>query len=363
MRKQNLLFFGFLVILVVTTGIYFALKKPSVKPLLERELNIFNWEDYLSEEVIKDFEEKFGVKVNLDIFEDSALIFFQLQSQPDKYDLIIVEDDYFQLMKNLKLLSPLDHQKIPNLKNLKKEARENSFDYGNQYCVPYVVGFTGIVINEKYVKDFDGTRKIFWDEKYKGKISMPNNSVEILINAFLDLGYNLKEPKIEQLKEAKEHALKQKDLVLGYDDPLKQRELLVSEQAWVGYIYTTEIQDVIKRNPNLKFFPLKEGVLLWADSWCIPKDAPHKNLAQAFLNYLLEPEVSARNSQDINVLMLTQGMEEFLDREFLAQTKGLDFPEDKEIFQKSGYITGELLKEEAQIIINQLWAELETKED
>lgn len=367
-QEKKLFLIGFLILLVLLGGGYLLLRfftkePPKKEEVLEKELNIFNWEAYLSEEVIKDFEERFGVKVNLDTYEDSGLAFSVVQSKPDKYDLFVIEDDYLQLMKNLKLLSLIDHQKIPNLKNLKKEARETSFDFGNVYCVPYVAGYTGIVINTKYVKDYDGSDSILWDDKYKGKIILPNSSIGLLMNAFFFLGFDPNNPTIEQIKEAAELAIKQKDLVLGYYDPIKQRELLIDEKAWVALIYTTEVPNIIAKNPNLKFFAPKEGVLLWMDSWCIPKDAPHKNLAHAFLNYLLEPEVSAKNSQDIQALMANQEMEMFLEPEFLTNTKGLDFPESQEIFNKSGYGAPILLEEEAQTLANQLWLELGMGQD
>jgi spermidine/putrescine transport system substrate-binding protein len=368
---------GFLVFLIlISGGIYlFVNFKPKLigkikispekeKVLnLEKELNIFNWENYLSEEVIKEFEQKFGVKVNLETFSDSEFMLSKVQSQPDKYDLVMVDHDYVLLMKNLKLLHPLDHQKIPNLKYLKKEVRENPYDPGNTFCIPYVHGYTGIAINKKYVSDFDGTRKILWDPKYKGKISMPNNAEEILVSALFYVGAKDPEnPTSEELERAINLALKQKDLVLGYDDPIKQRELLINEKAWVAYIYSTEIGEVKEKNPNVEFFAPKEGTFLWSDNLCIPKDAPHKELAHAFLNYLLDPKVSAKNSQDIKALMPNQAMGSFLDPKFTQVMEGLDFPKEKEIFEKSRYFTNVIFNEEFLKAVNRLDAALEIEE-
>jgi spermidine/putrescine transport system substrate-binding protein len=333
----------FLIFLFITSG--FLIKKflyrppPLSQPQREEELFIFNWEDYLSQEVIENFEKEFKIKVHLDTFESSDEVLPVLQSQPEKYDLIVIEDNLVSQFKKLKLLSSLDHSKIPNLQNLKEQARRNSYDPENVYCVPYVNGFTGIAINEKYVKDFDGTRKILWDEKYKGKISLPNLPEEILINALFYLGYPLENPSEDQLKEAFELALKQKPLVIGYDDPMRQRELMIDEEAWIALIYSTEVLPIQEANPNIKFFAPKEGVLLWADNFCIPKNAQHKEAAHLFLNYLLEPKISAKNSEDIGALMSNEKMIDFLSPEFREKTKGLDFPLDNETFLKSQYYT------------------------
>ncbi len=341
----------------------FLKKFSKKKPSLEKELNIFNWENYLSDEVIEDFEKKFGVKVNLDTFDDSDFAFSVIQSQPDKYDLFVIEDDWVRQMINLKLLARLDHRKIPNLQNLKKESRENPYDPGNQYCVPYVAGYTGILINTKYVKDFDGTRRILWDEKYKGKIVMPNNSIEVLLNAAFALGLDPEKAKKEDFEKAKELALKQKDLVLGYYDPITQRDLMINEKAWISYHYSTDVLPVLEKGSHFKFFAPKEGVLLWTDNWCIPKDAKNKEAAHAFLNYLLNPEVSAKNSKAIKTLMLTQGMEKYLDPKFVSQTQGLDFPLDRETFLKSRYEIYAIGTETVQSIANQLFSELEVTEE
>ncbi len=342
MKKILLIIFlifvlGFSIFLIKN---FFPKESQPPLPSKEEELFIFNWEDYISQEVIDSFEKEFKIKIHLDTFESSDEILPMLQSEPEKYDLIVIEDDLVSQFKKLKLLSPLDHSKIPNLKNLKEKAKNNSYDPGNLYCVPYVSGFTGIAINEKYVKDFDGTRKILWDEKYKGKISLPNLPEEILINALFYLGYPLENPTEDQLKEALELALKQKSLVIGYDDPVRQRELMINEEAWIALIYSTEILPIQESNPDIKFFAPNEGVLLWADNFCIPKNARHKEAAHLFLNYLLEPKISAKNSEDIGALMSNEKMIDFLSPEFKEKTQGLDFPLDREILFKSQYFTG-----------------------
>lgn len=326
--------------LIISLHFFFPKKPPPLPPSV-RELSILIWENYLSEKVIKEFEQKYNIKIKIESFQDSDSMFSAFQTQPEKYDLIVIEDDYVSLLKNLKLLSPLDHTKIPNLKNLKPEARNNSYDPGNLYCIPYVAGYTGIAVNTKYISEYDGRRDILWDEKYKGKISMLNNSQEILFNALIYLGYTeIESLTQEKLEEAINLALKQKDLVIGFEDPITQRERLIKEEAWIAYIYSTEILPIKKENPFIKFFAPKEGAFLWADNFCLSKDSLHKEEAHLFLNFLLEPKIAAENSRDIGVLMVNEKMKEFLDPEFLEIAEGLDFPVDNEILSKSKYFGG-----------------------
>jgi spermidine/putrescine transport system substrate-binding protein len=192
---------------------------------------------------------------------------------------------------------------------------------------------------------------------------MLNSVQEVLVSALFYLGVeNVENPTSKELEKAIDLALKQKDLVLGYDDPLKQRELLINEKAWVAYIYSTEIGEIKEKNPNIEFFAPKEGTFLWSDNLCISKDAPHKEAAHAFLNYLLDPKVSAKNSQDIKALMLNQAMKEFLDPKFVQVMEGLDFPKEKEILEKSRYFANVIFNEDFQRAINILGAKLEIEE-
>lgn len=363
MRKKIVSLLLILVSLLAILGFfsfYFIFLPKSLRPSFpsQRTLTIFIWENYLSENIIKAFEEKYNIKVKIETFEDSDSMFSAFQSQPEKYDLVVLEDDYVALMKNLKFLLPLDHNKIPNLKNLKTEAKNNSYDPGNLYCVPYVTGYTGIAINTKYIPTYDGKRDILWDEKYKGKISMLNNSQEILFNALIYLGYTEPENLTpEKLDEAINLALKQKDLVIGFEDPISQRERLIKEEAWIAYIYSTEILPIKKENPSIQFFAPKEGAFLWADNFCISRDSSHPEEAHLFLNFLLDPKISAQNSQEVGILMVNEAMKEFLNPEFLEITKGLDFPQDREVLSKSKYF-GSTYNPLIKKAVNQLEAKL-----
>lgn len=362
MKKTLLVFFVLGTLATVAAfAIYHPGKKTDTKqiPDLEKELVLLNWENYISPEVISDFEKQYSVKVRLVEYEDSDYMFSRIQSQPDQYDLLVAEDDFVKLMKKLKMLSPLDHGAIPNIQNLKEEAKKNFFDPGNNFCLPYFAGYTGILVNENRVKDYPETTDLLWSEKYKGRIAMLNNPVEILVSAAYHLGFDPKKISADQLSKSRELALGQKELVYEYSDPVDQEDLIRGEKVWTAQTYSLDAFAFISRNPelNLKFFAPREGVLLWTDNWCVSKDAPHKNAAHAFLNYLYSPEVSAKNSSYLKASMLNKNMPMLPgDKSFDVSSKR-DFPESAETLLKSFYF-GDIEGGDFQAAANRLWADL-----
>jgi spermidine/putrescine transport system substrate-binding protein len=363
MNKKILFIIFFLAILFSVFALFFLKKK---EPVLEdsfegRILNIYNWEDYLSEEVIGDFEKMYGVTVNLETFEDSDDVLFMLREDSSKYDLVIADDDYVEYFIKMRLLQKINKSLIPNLKNIDRKLIAGSFDEEMEYCIPYASGYTGIMINPQFVENYDGERDIFWDERYKGKITMVNNAAEILIHAAYHLGYNPSNITIEELKSAEEKALELKEMDVLFGDPVQQREWIVNEDAWGGYLYSTEVVFIQEEKEDVEFFTPKEGAHLWSDSICVSKDAKNKDVAELFLNYLLNIEVMAKNSEDIYALMPGIGIEGYINEEILEEIRGLDFPEDKEILKKSTYVNY-FLREDVYDILSNITRELKIRE-
>ncbi len=324
-------------------------------------LNIYNWEDYLSEDIIEEFEDKYGVVVNLDYFEDSDDVLISLRQDPGKYDIFIADDDYVEYYSELRLLKEMDHQKIPNLRNIKKEALQGSVDEKMQHCVPYTSGYTTIVVNQEYIEEEINSRDIFWNEDYRGKITMPNSAIEILLNSIYYLGYKPNSITYDQLLEAEKKSIELLEMDVLFGDPVQQREWLVNEDALVGYVYSTEVAFIKEDNESIDFFVPKEGVHLWSDWICVSKDAKNVDLAHFFINYLYEIEMMARNSEDIYSIMPGEGVENYMDSEILGQVDGLDFPKDKEILSKSSRVNYTLW-DEAQDVLSNIIRELKIRE-
>ncbi len=359
--NKKIIFILVLAPIIIFLFFFFREKKFSPESSFGGVLNIYNWEDYLSEDVINDFEKEYGIKVNVDFFEDSDDVLIALREDPEKYDLVIADDDYVEYFAKLRLLEELNHEMIPNIENIDRDAIKGSFDEEIKYCIPYTSGYTGIAFNPEYVEDYDGSRDIFWDEDYKGKITMVNNATEILLHAIYYLGYNPRNITDEQLKEAEEKALELKKMEILFGDPVQQREWIANEDAWIGYIYSTEVVFIYEEKENVEFLAPKEGAHLWADSLCISKDSQNKEAAHLFLNYLLEKEIMAKNSEDIYALMPGKEIKQYIDEEILEEIMELNLPSDTDILERSTYVNYILL-EEAEKILSNITRELKIRE-
>ncbi len=364
--NKKIIFLILFFLIILSVFVFFLFLKKDPEPVVEdpfagRTLNIYNWDDYLSEDVIDGFEKEYGVTVNLEVFEDSDDVLFALRDDSSKYDLVVADDDYVQYFIQMRLLQKIDKSSIPNLKNINKSLITGSYDENMDYCVPYALGYTGIIVDPNFVEDDEVSRDIFWDEKYKGKITMVNNAAEILVNAAYHLGYDPNDITLEELKKAEEKALELGEMDILFGDPIQQREWIVGGDAWIGYLYSTEVVFIQEEKDDLLFFAPEEGVRLWSDSMCIPKDTKNKDLAELFLNYLLDIETMAKNSEGIYALMPGIGIEEYVDGEILEEIEGLTSPQDEEVLEKSMYVDY-FLREDVYDILSNITRELKIRE-
>ncbi len=262
------------------------------------ELNIYNWSTYIAPETIPRFEERYGVKVNYDIFDSNEELLAKLQGGNPGYDLIVPSDYMVEIMINLGMLEELDHENIPNIANLDPTFQNPRYDPGLKYCVPYQWGTMGIGYNIEATGGEIDSWWSFWDEKYAGRIAWLDDPRAVMGVALLLLGYDINTTDPDQINEAKELLLEQKPLVAAFA-PDTGQILLDEGEVDLTMEWSGDIFQVMEENPAIRYSIPKEGSIVWTDNMCIPKGAPHKELAEKFINYILEPEVGAELSNYI----------------------------------------------------------------
>lgn len=260
----------------------------------EKVLNIYNWTEYMPEDILRDFEREYGVKINYDTYSSNEELLAKLQAGGlGLYDLIVPSDYMVEIMIKQDLLEPLDHRKLPNLKYLAEEFRNPSYDPGNRYSVPYMWGTTGLAYNKKYVQPEPDSLAVFWDPRYAGKIVLVDDSREVVGIALQLLGYSKNDTDPAHLEQAKQKLLELAPRVKAYDSD-NPKALLISEEVWLGWVWNAEAVLAAKENPDIAYVLPKEGGSVWIDNMAIPKKAPHPGWAHVFINYLYRPEVAAR---------------------------------------------------------------------
>jgi len=258
-----------------------------------KELNIYNWEDYFGEETLPEFTRKYGVKVNLDTFTDEQKLFASITSNPAKYDIIVTSGASIIELKAARLLARIDLKNVPNFKNIDPKFRNPHYDPQHEHSVPYLWGTTGIVVNRKFVKDEGKSWSILWNPQYRGKIAMLSSPEEVLGSALKYLGHPLNTSDPSHFQQARQKLLEQSPLVVDYFDPIAVREKMVSSALWAAQIYSGEGMSAVDKNEDLEFFIPREGTAVWVDCLAIPRDAKNRHTAERFINYILEPAVSA----------------------------------------------------------------------
>lgn len=259
---------------------------------MTNRLNFYNWSYYIAEETIPDFQTEFGVRVRYDNFSSNSELLAKIQAGASGYDLIVPSDYMVEIMIAQNMLQPLNTQNIPNLQHLDERFRNMPFDPENLYAVPYQWGTTGLGINTRYVREAIDSWDVLWDPAYAGRISVLDDMRSGLVPALKRLGFSVNTRDERELAAARDLMFEQKAMVRTYSSET-YIDLLKSGDVWIAQGWSGDIFQVMKENPDIIFVIPKEGSYIWVDTMVIPKGAPNKTTAEAFINYILRAEIGA----------------------------------------------------------------------
>ena len=258
----------------------------------QKQLNVFAWANYVSDEIRSPFEKEFGVRVVVDTFASNEDLLTKLQSGAAGYDIVMPSDFMVGVMVKRNLLAELDRNNIPNFKNISPQFLGKYFDPGNLYSVPYTWGTAGIAYDSSKVKPPPDSWSVLWEEKYSGSFSMLDDQREVIGAALKLLGHSVNTTNPEELAAAKQLLIDQKPLVKLYRS--EADEILSSGDVDMAHCWSGDAFRAADNRPSLKYTIPKEGSTQFIDTVCIPAAAPHKALAEKFIDYLLRPEVNAK---------------------------------------------------------------------
>jgi spermidine/putrescine transport system substrate-binding protein len=284
------------------------------------ELHIYNWEDYFAPTTLDDFEAEFGVEVFLDTYDDEYAMASVVESDTSKYDVVLASGSLVAEMAERRLLAELDLGNIPNLANIDPEFLDQPWDPGNRHSVPYTWGSTGILYNTKYVDSPTESWSLLRDPSLAGRVALANDYAVVIGLTLKSLGYPLNSSDPDEIEEAVQVLRDQQPLLVGYLDYFEMEELILSEELWAAQVYNGDAAFLMEEYEDLAFFIPFEGADYYVDTLAIPRDAKNKAAAEAFLNYILRPEVHAEIGNYTqyatpNQAALEQGL---IDEELLA---------------------------------------------
>jgi spermidine/putrescine transport system substrate-binding protein len=320
------------------------------------ELRVYTWSEYMDEEKMPaDFEKKFGIKVRLDIYENNEEMVAKLQAGgASQYDIIVPSDYIMPVLINQKLIQPLDHSKIPNLKNLKPLFRETSYDPGNKYSVAYQWGTVGLMYRKDRIgEDAVQSWSVLFDPaKQPGPFWLIDSVREMMGIALVYQGKDFNSTDPKDLKAAADLlvATKKTDNCLGFKPGVGGKNDVVAGTAVAAIVYNGDaIQSVTEEPEKLGFLIPKEGSEIWFDSMSIPVKAPNPDAAHKWINWILEPEVGAELSNYNQYATPNAASEPYITPEDLKNPSIYPTPE---IMEKL-YFTKDLGKENR--IMDEAW--------
>ena len=285
--------------------------EPSFTPVGEysRELegtviNVFNWGEYISDgsegslDVNKEFEKLTGIKVNYDNYEANETMYNKLKSGAVSYDIIIPSDYMIERLISEDMLAELDFSKITNYSLIDEKYKGLYFDPEEKFSVPYNVGMVGLIYNSATVEEAPDSWAVMWDEKYKDDILTFNNPRDSFAIAQFLLGIDLNTTDKADWDKAAEKLKEQNSVLQGrvMDQVFNKMQ---SGNASIAAYYAGDFLTMKEVNEDLEFVYPKEGVNIFVDSVCIPKNNQNFEAALMYINFLLEPEIALANAEYI----------------------------------------------------------------
>lgn len=263
-------------------------------------LKVYNWGDYIGEDVIEKFEKQYNIDVVYDTFSDNEVMHTKLKSGGADYDVAIPSDYMIRRMIDEGMVKKLDFNNIPNYKYIDQKFRELAFDPTNEYSVPYMWGTVGIIYNKTMVTDQVDSWNILWNDKYKKQVFMLDSQRDSIGITLKKLGFSLNTKKTEELEKAKQELIKQKQLgvVQSYVGDEVKDKMIMGEAAF-AVVWSGDAVFMKRENPDLEYVIPKEGSNLWVDSMVVLNSTKHQKEAEQFINFMCETDIAFENADYI----------------------------------------------------------------
>ncbi|MCC7451544.1 MAG: spermidine/putrescine ABC transporter substrate-binding protein [Anaerolineae bacterium] len=305
---------------------------------LDKELNIYNWADYIEPDLLKEYQQQYGVKINYDNYGSDEEMLAKLQAGESGYDIVFPSDYMIARMIELGLLAKLDKNNIPNLANIDPQFIDTWYDPGTQYCVPYQVTILGITYLSTLEKAPDGWGALFDPEQAKyysehGGINLLDNQRDLMGAALMYLGYSYNETDPAKVAKARDTILGVKQYIHAINATDYQETLLIPRevaisQAWSGDALKAALATEKDADKGTwKFIIPKEGSSRSNDGACVLASSKHKATAEHFINFITEAKNAARVSNFTKYYSPNKAAREFIEpviNNFMPDAKVLD---------------------------------------
>lgn len=322
------------------------------------QIIVYNWGEYIDPDTLEMFEEETGIQVIYDEYETNEIMYPKVESGAASYDVVCPSDYMISKMIAGSLLAEINFDNIPNAKaNIDAQYFEQSkgFDPENKYSVPYCWGTVGILYNKTMVDEPITSWAQLWDEKYADNILMQDSVRDAFMVAEKLNGFSMNTLDPNELEIVKNSLIEQKPLVQAYVID-QVRDKMIGGEAAMGVIYSGEAIFTQRENPDLVYVIPDEGTNVWIDSWVILKDAPNKENAEKFIDFMCRPDIALMNFEYITYSTPNKAARELIEDEEIRNSE-IAFPD---LSQYNNLETFTYLGEEGDALYNELWKEVKS---
>ncbi|MCM3090014.1 MULTISPECIES: ABC transporter substrate-binding protein [unclassified Cytobacillus] len=284
-------------------------------------LTIFNWGDYIDADLVDKFEQETGIKVIYETFDSNEAMMTKIEQGGTAYDIAVPSEYAIEKMKEEDLLLPVDHTKIPNLKYIDPRFMDLPFDPKNEYSIPYFWGTVGILYNTDILGDIKITSwNDLWDPELENQILLIDGAREVMGMGLNSLHYSLNDKNKDHLVEAKEKLDRLTPNIKAIvGDEI--RMLMENDEAGIGVVWSGTAQELMWEKDNLEYVVPEEGSNLWFDNMVIPKTARNPEAAHKFMNFILDPENAAQNTEYVGYSTPNKEALKYMDKETISDER------------------------------------------
>jgi spermidine/putrescine transport system substrate-binding protein len=262
----------------------------------ERQLHLYCWSSYIKPELIERFEQEFDCQVILDTFDSNESMYTKLRIGHSGYDIIVPSSYFIPLLESQNLLEPIDWEKVPNAQHLDRNWLASYNISATDKSMPYMMSITGLAYRKDKLSLITPSWRMLERRDLKGRMTMLNDIREVFGAALKALGFSANTLDEAEIKQAENLIISWKANLAKFESEQYKNGVASAEYLLVQG-YSGDILQVMEENEEVQFLIPLEGTTISCDHLVIPKGAPQKELAEAFLNFLYDPEVAAENME------------------------------------------------------------------
>ena len=338
-----------------------------------RVLKIYNWADYIDEDVLAEFPDWYkqqtgeDLRIIYQVFDINEIMLTKIERGHEDFDVVCPSEYIIERMLRKDLLLPIDRNfghtpdYIPNVSPYIRHELNKTSQPERQtedYAVPYMWGTTGLIYNTTMVEEPPTKWADMWDVAYTNNVLMFNNSRDAYAIAAKTIGLSMNPQSVDEITAITDALKAQKNIVQAYvmDEVFDKMEC--GEAAMAPY-YAGDAITMIDENPDLAFVHPEEGVNFFIDSMCIPANAKHQEAAEMFINFMCEPDIAYSNIDYICYSTPHSGAYEMLDEE--TRSNPVSYPGNDYLDENTTIFVN--LSDEANLQMQTLWTEMKSAEN